>query len=200
MDSVIVVASMLTSSSSTTASIPEAVQKLDPSVVSASLGFIGVIIGAILSSIVTLLNARSNHKADEMTTGRMLSSQYITDKRVQWIQDLRSEIAVFAANVRFVLGYSKLKDTTIYEAQIPQSIIEVLRTGRKIQLMLNPEDDKDLVGLIENVLADIPEAINNNVESMRNIKANMDAILTKTQKTLKDEWERSKREIREGKA
>ena len=193
--------SNMASISSSTVSISGAVQTPDPAIVSAIIGFLGAVLGAAISGVVAYLTVRSTKKADELTTDRMLSSQYITDKRVQWIQDLRTEIAVFAANVKFVLGYSKVQKTAIYEEQIPQSIIEVLRSGRKIQLMLNPKDDKELVDLIGNVLTNIPYAINNSKGGYdKAIKKDIEAILLSAQKTLKDEWERSKQEIREGKA
>ena len=171
---------------------------MEPGIISALIGFGGVIIGTGLSALVSLLTVKSNHKAEKTNTDRMLSSQYITDKRVQWIQDLRSEIAVFAANVRFVLGYSKVQKQDIYEAQIPEAITEVLRSARKIQMMLNPTDDKELIQLIEEVLVAVPGAINNSDSTMDTVKKDMDSILTMTQNTLKKEWERSKKEIRGG--
>ena len=193
--------SNMASISSSATPILGAAQTPDPAIVSAIIGFLGAVLGAAISGVVAYLTVRSTQKADELTTDRMLSSQYITDKRVQWIQDLRTEIAVFAANVKFVLGYSKVQKTAIYEEQIPQSIIEVLRSGRKIQLMLNPKDDKELVDLIGNVLTNIPYAINNSKGGYdKAIKKDIEAILLSAQKTLKDEWERSKQEIREGKA
>lgn len=102
---------------------------------------IGILFGAIIS-----------HMSGSRLASRQMVSQYITDKRVQWIQDLRNEIATFTANVRFLLGYSKVKDTESYRDYLSQAIMETIRSGRKIQLLLNPVDDKELINNIECVL------------------------------------------------
>lgn len=137
-------------------------ESMNPTVEAAIIGFAGAVIGAMFSAVITYFTVRSNHKADKAMTDRILASQFITDKRVLWIQNLRNEISLFSANVKFVMGYSKLQDTADYKVQIPEAIIEVQRSARKIQLMLSPKDNKELISLIENVLVNFAGAIKQN--------------------------------------
>lgn len=156
-------------------------------IVTGIFGLAGILVGAFIS-----------HMSDLRLNNRQMISQYITDKRVQWIQDLRNEIATFTSNVRYLLGYSKVKDTETYKDYLLQAIMETIRSGRKIQLLLNPTDDEELINIIERVLTNLPGAINDNESAEQCIKDNMNQLLYKTQETLKNEWERSKKEVMEG--
>ena len=124
-----------------------------------------------------------------------MSVQYITNKRVDWIYEVRNTLAEYIALAQECAN-KKVLDKSI---TIPEKIYRELNVYlAKLRLLFNfdGDDDKKILDLLDNIKNNISAGEDFNALNFQN-----DIILlTKySQVYLKLEWERVKYEIRGGK-
>lgn len=74
-------------------------------IIVAIIGLSGVIIGAVLTLVIELIKNNSQIKQND----RQISVQYITNKRVDWIYEVRNTMAEFVACVeQIIIGYDEV--------------------------------------------------------------------------------------------
>lgn len=144
-------------------------------IIAAFLAFVGV----ILTTLVTLLNAR-----------RSLYVNAVTTERSRWINNLRENISAFSGKLRTLSYYTTLGD--IPKDEHKKIISDVNTLISLIRLQLNPfgEIDGNIIQLLEKMptLAEKP-----NGETLRTAD---DLLIRHSQWLLKAEWEKVKYETR----
>ena len=144
-------------------------------IIAAFLAFVGV----ILTTLVTLLNAR-----------RSLYVNAVTTERSRWINSLRENISAFSGKLRTLSYNATLGD--IPKDEHKKIISDVNTLISLIRLQLNPfgEIDGNIMQLLEKMpaLAEKP-----NGETLRTAD---DLLIRHSQWLLKAEWEKVKYETR----
>lgn len=154
-----------------------------------SLSFLSALISVAAGVIVsgfTLLVERKNNK-------RLLSVQYITDKRVDWIYALREELSNYISFSFYFVGKYILPDLSTNESML-KDLCRINKSIAKIRLLLNFSGERDQK--ILNLLGEIQNNINQDSDEFKLQKFHEDiAFLTnESQIYLKLEWERVKLE------
>lgn len=128
-----------------------------------------------------------------------LSAQYITDKRVQWIGDLRNAMADYAAYstlAREAAVVARENETPI-NGEYPE-VYEINLAAYKIKLLLNVmgETDKEIEKLLNNTTALLVK-VQNSEGNANTFDESLDQLIKEMRGYLKAEWERVKQEIKE---
>lgn len=142
-------------------------------------------IGIILTFIIGVWNIVNNYRASRRTA----FINTVTAERVKWIEKLRENISQFCG-LTYTWSVSKLEDTE-REKKI---IEEIDKLRHLIRLQLNPDGELDKQ--IEELIAKIPDLTHET--QTKQLKAELNKLVTTTQELLKSEWEKVKAESKRG--
>ena len=115
----------------------------------------------------------------------------VTSERVKWIGKIRKNIANYVGLIQH-FAYSlvpEMQERTDKANEIVRKI-DILRY--RIKLQLNPNDDKELIKLIDEI-PDLTHQIDVNI-----LRAAIDRLVAGSQSLLKNEWEKVKDEAKRG--
>jgi len=156
-------------------------------IIVAALGFISTVLSWIVSSNME----RKKSKAEKELLSRQLAVQYITDKRVDWIYEVRNTLSEFISSVEErTIGYDDVTGN-----RLDEGINHRIRSSYyKLKLLFNYQGnaDKEIMKLLE-VAMTVPETESDEA----NLYTTLDMIVSKSQQYLKSEWERVKHEAGE---
>lgn len=157
--------------------------------------------------IITILGSLLSFWLNKKFNNKKLSINYITDKRVAWIEEVRNAISYFSATVR-PLYFSSLcpdadleNDLEALEARKKNEIASnlelrhnVIQHATRIKLLMN------FCGVIDMRIINYVDKIRENIElfNLNDIYTDLDILTDLTQIYLKLEWNRVKYEV-EGK-
>ena len=139
--------------------------------------------GVIVTLILGVWNALANHHFNSRTT----FVNTVTSQRIQWIEQLRQDIASYSGLV-FHWSSTDLADKT-EERQIFKDID---RLQHVIRLRLNPTGNNDKT--IERLLDEIP----NQAYDQTKVRPMLEELTKASQRLLKEEWEKVKHESKHG--
>lgn len=172
---------------------------MSDTIIAAIIALGGVCVGYIFTLITDFIkNKQENQRvklslnAAEINSQKSISVQYITNKRVDWIYEVRNTLAEYIALAQECAN-KKVNDKNI---KIPEKIYRELNVYlAKLRLLFNFDGDED------KKILDLLNRIKNNIFDSENFCAlnfqNDITLLTKySQVYLKLEWERVKYEIR----
>ena len=136
-------------------------------------------IGIILTFSVSLFAAVKTYKIWKNTP----FINTVTASRVKWIDTLRINISTFTGTLHSVAWAEKLT-----EAQQHEMFLKLNCLVDQIKLSLNVEGEmeKNIINLLDKLPGEI-----SNTESVR---ADLDSLISYTQRLLKEEWEVVKQE------
>lgn len=172
---------------------------MSDTIIAAIIALAGVGVGCLFSLISDFIkNKRETKrmelslKAAQISNQKNISVQYLTNKRVDWIYEVRNTLAEFIALAQECAS-KKVHDNS---AKIPEKIYREMNVYiAKLRLLFNfnGDDDKKILDLINKIKDNISEG-----EDFRPLNFQNDIILlTKySQVYLKLEWERVKYEIK----
>lgn len=141
----------------------------------------GVIATLGLGSWNAWMNARINRRSTFVNT--------VTSQRIKWIEQLRQDISAFAG-LTYHWSHSELEGKP-GEAEV---VKEIDRLRHVIRLRLNPAGSHDRA--IEALLAEIPHYTD--PTRQKDLVNALERLTVATQALLKEEWEKVKRESKEG--
>lgn len=157
-------------------------------VIGALIGLAGVLFGLVFTYIINLLSIKEQNKRDiekenveKYTFEKQLSINFITDKRIEWIQNLRQAVSEYVS-VCMTITNDKNNVT-------PENIREINLKSGYIHLLLNFSD------IIDSILIELMDKINKELENKRDIDNLITLFIKHSQIYLKLEWERVKAEV-----
>lgn len=113
----------------------------------------------------------------------------VTSQRVLWLEQMRQDVAKFIG-LTHTWAMSELEGTDAGQEMLQ----EIDRLRHVIRLRLNPKDSPDIE--IASLIKKIPNLTH---ESQRDeLREALEALTVATQKMLKDEWDKVKRESKDG--
>ena len=115
----------------------------------------------------------------------------ITAERIKWLEKLRGDISRFSGLTSFWTKSLKGIDDE-YSRDVLKEI-DILRIMIKLRLNPNGKYDKEIITLVD----DIPK-ITDNVD-MTELNNKLDELTSASQKLLKEEWDRVRKEVQKGK-
>lgn len=142
-------------------------------------------------SIITLMVSYKNGK-------RQSSLNMITNRRIEWLEIIRNELADFIGDVHLLnfKFYVQTKEKIFNPEPLLVHISNAVAKGNKLIFRLNPEEDNEIIEIIEYlidfVLPNSPEDIEDHAENLKNIITN---LRKESQKMLKNEMDKVKREV-----
>ena len=142
-------------------------------------------IGIILTFIISVWNIVNNYRASRRTA----FINTVTAERVKWIEKLRENISQFCG-FTYTWSVSKLEDTE----RGKKIVEEIDKLRHLIRLQLNPDGELDKK--IEELIAKIPDLTHET--QTKQLKAELNKLVTTTQELLKSEWEKVKVESKRG--
>ena len=171
------------------------------------------LISVILTSVIACRNTKKNInsalkntnkqiKSSQDISQKQISVQHITDKRIEWMQELRILIGEFISlSIKytefFMNNYEKVEEDCLYNELLLMRFEINLRIA-KLKLLLNyrGELDKKIIGYIDDIANKLPQrgdesAIFKHEYFIENILN----LTNYAQVYLKLEWERCKMEI-----
>lgn len=172
---------------------------MSDTIIAAMIALAGAGVGCFFTLVADFVKNKSENKrlkisleAAQISSQKNMSVQYITNKRVDWIYEVRNTLAEYIALAQECAN-KKVLDKSI---TIPEKIYRELNVYlAKLRLLFNfdGDDDKKILDLLDNIKNNISAGEDFNVLNFQN-----DIILlTKySQVYLKLEWERVKYEIR----
>lgn len=141
--------------------------------------------GILLTFIVGAWNLFNNYKISRKTT----FINTVTAERVKWIEQLRQDISSFSG-LTHTWCFSELEG----KPDENEILKEVDRLRHVIRLRLNPEGEHDQK--IEVLIQKIPKLTH--ISNREELQQALEDLTVTTQKLLKDEWEKVKKEAKEG--
>lgn len=172
---------------------------MSDTVTAALIAFGGVVIGYIFNMITDYIkNKHENQrielslKADEINSRKSISVQYITNKRVDWIYEVRNTLSDYIALAQECAN----KKVNNENVKIPETVYRELNAYlAKLRLLFNfdGDEDKKILDLLDKIKNNISE--NDNFCAL-NFQNDMMLLTKHSQVYLKLEWERVKYEIR----
>lgn len=172
---------------------------MSDTIIAAMIALAGAGVGCVFTLVADFVKNKSENKrlkisleAAQISSQKNMSVQYITNKRVDWIYEVRNTLAEYIALAQECAN-KKVLDKSI---TIPEKIYRELNVYlAKLRLLFNfdGDDDKKILDLLDNIKNNISAGEDFNALNFQN-----DIILlTKySQVYLKLEWERVKYEIR----
>ncbi|MUJ30189.1 hypothetical protein GNP73_19725 [Aliivibrio fischeri] len=153
---------------------------------------LGAIVAAIITGIISFINlvAAKDQKTSEF--------------RQEWIDELRSDISNYLANVNIIsceahLSYQLQDGKGITEEHLKEFAEKVssqmnkaIQLFHSIQLKLNVKDDKQLLSTFEEMNKLFDTALND-MHDTKKIEVITNSIIEQSQVLLKSEWKRVKR-------
>lgn len=116
-----------------------------------------------------------------------LSAQYITDKRIQWIQELRNTMADFRACTIEAINNPEINNA--YQINRSASLLKLL-------LNINGEMDNRIDQMISDVIQKVMYCRRESKGEKEVYYSAMDDLTAEVRRYLKIEWERVKNEIK----
>lgn len=147
---------------------------------------IGLFVGLIFTFLLGIINWRSNRR--NLETTKFIDT--ITAERIKWLEKLRQDISKFAGLTHFWTFSIDKPDSE--EARKVMNEIDILRY--LIKLRLNPEGEYDKK--IMNLIDEIPN-LAAQIEKTP-LKTALSELIKVSQKLLKEEWNRVKKESKKG--
>ena len=115
----------------------------------------------------------------------------ITGERIEWLEKLRVDISRFSGLTSFwTKSLRNMNDE--YSKNIIKEI-DILRVMIKLRLNPNGKYDKEIISLV-----DIIPKLTNEADTVE-LNNKLDELTIASQKLLKEEWDRVKKESKEGK-
>ena len=141
--------------------------------------------GVAVTLILGIWNAIVNYQANRRTT----FVNTVTSQRIKWIEQLRQDIALFSG-----LTYHWCFTDVEGKPEEQEIIKELDRLRHVIRLRLNPagKDDQE----IEKLIVEIPR-LTAPINEAKLVEA-LERLTRATQRLLKDEWEKVKKESKHG--
>lgn len=149
--------------------------------------FRSYIIPAIIAGIVSFAAVALSGYMVYRNTKRQLEVSYITDKRVEWIQELRKTMSEYMAIVFNILNADAMKETVTL-----QMIGDLNQKAFYLEFLLNCK------GKIDITMLDTIDRINTAIKKheYENIQSEINILFKHTQVYLKLEWNRVKMEVK----
>ena len=150
----------------------------------------------------------------------ILTSRYVevvTNQRILWLEKIREDVSGIVSLARIIIFnkelLSQFEQVTminelvtknkefnvsdeymkkLYEKQ--EAISKLMQLTSKLKLRLNPTDDKEMIILLSEIEDGLIKKI-----SEKEMTQILDNIIKMSQEILKTEWEKVKKEVREGK-
>ncbi len=179
---------------------------------------IGVIF-TFFGTIITIYYTRRNLK-----TTKYIDT--ITSERIKWLDIIRNEITTIITNIHFTLkiysdniqdreseiknyeedheaqqdAQSRYFDTTTSSALGQKKEVwsqsDFIKNLYLFKLRLNPEEDKGIIDILDYFIKFYAESDYKSAREIPEARENAKKLIIQTQKLLKDEWEKVKRESR----
>lgn len=148
--------------------------------------FRSYIIPAVIAGTVSLAAAVLGGYMVYRNQKRQLEVSYITDKRVEWIQELRKTMSEYMAIV-----YNILNAAALHETVTLQMIGDLNQKAFYLEFLLN------FTGKIDVTMLDTIDRINSAIKKheYEKIQSEMNILFKHTQVYLKLEWNRVKMEV-----
>ncbi len=149
--------------------------------------FRSYIIPAIIAGCVSFAAAAFSGYMVHRNTKRQLEVSYITDKRVEWIQELRKTMSEYMALVFKIVNAGAMNEKVTL-----QMIGDLNLKAFYLELLLNCK------GKIDTTMLDTIDRINTAVKKheYENIQSDINILFKHTQVYLKLEWNRVKMEVK----
>ncbi len=149
--------------------------------------FRSYIIPAIIAGIVSFAAVALSGYMVYRNTKRQLEVSYITDKRVEWIQELRKTMSEYMAIVFNIINADAMKETVTL-----QMIGDLNQKAFYLEFLLNCK------GKIDITMLDTIDRINTAIKKheYENIQSEINILFKHTQVYLKLEWNRVKMEVK----
>ncbi len=151
----------------------------------------------IIIPVVTVLIAGAiSALVSYFSTHKQLSAQYKTNKRIEWIQEIRVLTAEFIAYSLDLYNYANTHIGTVCSGEEKSNrYFQINTRAIQLKLLLNPCDcrDKQLVDALNTVIEQVSDT--DNGMSRKRLFDALDTVQALTSVYLKDEWERCKNEI-----
>jgi len=153
---------------------------------------LGAIVAAIITGIISFMNLVA------------VKDQKTSEFRQQWIDELRSDISNYLANVYIISCEAHLSSQLqngkgITEEHLKEfaekassPINKAIQLFHSIQLKLNVKDDKQLLSTFEKMNKLFETALNS-MHDIKKIEVITNSIIEQSQVLLKNEWKRVKR-------
>ena len=141
--------------------------------------------GVLVTLILGIWNAVANWRSSRRTA----FINTVTAERVKWLGTLRQNISMFCG-LTHTWRFSKLEGTPDEN----KTLLEIDRLRYLIRLQLNPDGIHDKA--IEALVARVPELTHASQEN--ELKTVLNELVVVSQKLLKDEWEKVKKESSQG--
>lgn len=146
---------------------------------------------ALAGVLLTFLLGFYNLIVNRTLKNRTQFVDTITAERIKWLEKIRIDISRFSGLTSFWV--KNLRDASSEDSKEVLKEIDILRV--MIKLRLNPKGtyDKEIMDLLD----EIPQLTNQIDMSLLNKK--LEQLTTLSQKLLKEEWEKVKKESKRGK-
>ncbi len=142
-------------------------------------------VGIVVTFFLGIWNLWNSHK----TTRKTNFINTVTNQRIKWIEQLRQNIASFLG-----LTHTWCESNIEGKPEETEILKELDRLRYLIQLRLN--SDATLDRKIASLIKEIPNLTHSSQQSER--KKSMDKLSTLSQQLLKEEWEKVKKESKDG--
>lgn len=140
-------------------------------------------VGLAVTLFLGVMNAFANFRMSRRTT----FINTVTSQRIKWIEQLRQDVSSYAG-LTFHWVSTDLRD----EVKRQELLQEIDRLQHVIRLRLNPSGEEDRK--IAHYLAEIP----NHTDRPEVISALLEDLTAATQRLLKEEWDKVKKESQHG--
>ena len=150
----------------------------------AIISAIAAIVAAVVAAIATIVGP--------IVTTHISRRQTVSTLRQQWIDHLRDDISEFLSLINHYLLYTDIPLETEDELSRYRRLLYL---EAKIQMMVNPKekDHQKLIELIGLLITTIHRT-KTEKQRMDEISSHHNSLITLSQKILKREWERVKKE------
>lgn len=168
--------------------------------------FIVYLLPAIIAAMVSLMISLLTMRANSIISKKQLSVQYKTDRRLDWIQEVREELSIFVSRTVEFERLIKVKNEKNFE-----KIREFNKSYLKLQILFNPLGDLERMILtnairIKNIVNFFEANVGNTDLKIGDLKVDeldmigcVEIITLVSQIELKYEWWRVSQEVSKGK-
>ncbi len=139
-------------------------------------------------------NLEKNLKSELKINNKRLAVEHITDKRVDWMYEVRNELSVFIAKAFYIVDKYK---STVNKVPASLDYMDLNKSLAKLKLLFNIDDGRDIViiKLLESIKDNL--SISNNDFNFDTFIDDCNKLTRESQIYLKLEWERVKIETSE---
>lgn len=163
-----------------------------PEVIAAIIAALVTILISLINLIYSIITRHLDKKSERISQQKALSVQYITDKRVEWIYQVRLLVAEYVSTVIDLKQAKK----GISVQNIKEYREKIRADYYKLKLYFNGYDkrDKMILGYMKHINDIILDGKNSKESNLR-LVSDMNQLIAAAQNYLKLEWERCKLEV-----